>query len=1299
MLIKENNPWVGLASYKRQDAARFFGREKETRNLSELIQANYCTILYGQSGAGKTSLIQAGVCPLLSDMQFLPIPIKLDHSGTVSYARQIMDRVREEIRGIDGEIEFPIEIPEGVDDRSRAWLFFHTANFWNGQNYRITPALFIDQFEELFNLTSDLLEVQAFFDLVDELLQMVPPERVSEYFERNNIRLPYREKPAFRLLLSLREDFLARLEDYSYSIPALRRNRVGLASMNGQQALDVIMNPMPGLVERDAALRILSKVTAQEVHDDPYYLEKLPVDSCILSLFCTEIYNLAAESGKDGITQDIIDQFGGNIIQTFYERNMEGISTASARYLESHLLTTNGFRNTVALEDLVPDHVKMDELHRLEENRIVRIETMNGTQRVEFTHDVLCKVATNHRKAGNAKKERRRIMLRRIAYVLEVLLNFAILAIFLHGKAGVFFRKSPWGWAVILILFAVCFLLRTGHHSRAHKSPLIMTASAAWGWYLFSRAFEGIPHMDGNLVILLMIYVLSGTVYPFIEFSLQRRSKNGPFLLNCLYPENDRDRWGAILSFFSLSFLSGAAYSHRVMSETVSALLLLLLPLLLIGIYRFLFPHRFGKRFYWVHVLLAEGGILLLTVSQYAHTRVWYFLSLLLLTAVTLSLCIRIPGYKAIWRTLIGIAASAFFFFYAPSYILGYSPVSMKNLARTAHGTVAVEGVPEMMKFNDSQGRQGVFRPENKEWILPVKYDDIRPYARESTIYCPSISGRDGFTFRDLVFFIKDKGADSFKKANLSSIYRMMDPQFTNLLRKEMENGYLAMARGADSLVNLRGDSEPAGKDSTDTSSEPDYMNYQLWSNFAKCFDPDVLFFLAAGSRSGESGESAKKAIIYTCAVGLTRQFLNEDNWKNDKEDCLRTLLYSLYYLRTNTISSSFKEGFNRYLTEEGEKYLGDIDRLILHDTDEALNAIQEDSELRKYALLEFDREENREMWFKMLTMNRPETEGAITRMMEDASLIRQSYYHLFMRHPEICEQLSRQAMLESYSTPLRATAASNLVPALFLNGHAEECKGILDEYAFVRTYDGYIFIDALYRDLRAFCRFGLLDEDSGQYKDYLHILQSKYDDVFQNMTVSRLPRDDRFASVTVYFKGKDVSHSTHTEIHDAILFASPETAIDCDVVRFYGYEKDPFIMIEKGGKKGFVNREGREIYPVRADHAWMFNEGRAFVETGNQLQVIDTTGRPAFEKSFEDPRDYAGRDFVAIDFVYHDGLATMIDKSGHMGLIDTLGNWVLDPVYDYVTNPDEAGVRRLVSGQEKVSLTAAEAAGLRPLR
>jgi WD40 repeat protein len=59
-------PYPGLEPFGRQQADLFFGREEQVRNLVREIEAgNHRICIIGSSGSGKSSLVQAGVLPLL----------------------------------------------------------------------------------------------------------------------------------------------------------------------------------------------------------------------------------------------------------------------------------------------------------------------------------------------------------------------------------------------------------------------------------------------------------------------------------------------------------------------------------------------------------------------------------------------------------------------------------------------------------------------------------------------------------------------------------------------------------------------------------------------------------------------------------------------------------------------------------------------------------------------------------------------------------------------------------------------------------------------------------------------------------------------------------------------------------------------------------------------------------------------------------------------------------------------------------------------------------------------------------
>ena len=1289
MLLKENNPWVGLASYKSQDAARFYGREKETRQLSELIQSNYCTILYGKSGAGKTSLIQAGVCPLLSGEHFLPIPLKLEHSGSVPYARQITDKVEEEIRRIGGEVEFPVELPEGLDEDSRTWLFFHTANFWDAQNFRTVPAVFIDQFEEIFNLTADLSQVLGFFRTIDTLLQMTPPDSVTDAFAQTNTRLSFKEKPSFRLMLSLREDFLARLEDYSFNIPALRRNRIGLASMNGIQALEVITRPIPGLVQRDAALRILSKVTATDVKDDEYFLEKLQVDSCILSLFCTEIYNKSAESGKDGISMEVIDQFGNNIIQTYYERNMDAISPVSTRYLEAHLLTTNGFRNQVALEDLVPDHVKLEEIKELEASRIVRIETVNGTERVEFTHDVLCKVAADHRNAGNLKSEKRKATIRKIAYAMEVILHAGIIATFLHSRdlnQMDLLRGYPIILALVLLGFTAFFLIRLEHHSKRYKSPLLMVLCAVYSFVPLTLLASAPIEAPDDVAIVVVLYCFSGLVYPFIELAQQKRSQNLKFLRDSVGLKEDRDRWMAVLAFLLLSYGAAAVFAHRMVNETVSNLLLLFLPVLLLECVCFLFPDRIDKRARWTGGLMAEGGILLLILAQYRYSRLWYYAAILLLAASCAVFFLRIKDRKKTGWVATG-AVWILLFLLLPTYILGYSPFALQRLARVPHGTIATESYPNMITVKDKYGQRGVVMRD--EVILPAEFDDIRTYAisQHKDLELPFYEEAFDGTVHDLVFYVKEGGSDSWQELPLSQVFRVR-----NRITRAIAEDYRSALDAADSTYKRL---FRASREETDKGGQKEQINqeeisfWEDWRPFRFAYDPAIHMFLAHQfpEDSAFCHSHIRKAAVLVSVMGFVRQFNEEDGWKFSNP--LLDIAYADFYRHTHKTSNVFVQGYNDFMQEQGDRF--DIFNDLLDvEPDIALETILESADLRAQAFVEFFKDAKLDLFYRLLSLKEPVTRAFMSRLCERtySSTSSQAFYALFQNDYPKAESLARSAVDSAEDLADQGIAVTNLVPALFLNGNEAECREVLDRYAFSPTSNGFIVIDALYQDIKDFLHHGVFQRNTSEYDRYIQLLRSYSENVFQNRKLST------WSNSTVYFK-KRTPFSTFNQLFDVLYFNSPTTKSYDELFLSYGQTIGLAIV---NGKKGYIDLDsGREIYPVQADHAWLFSEGLGVIEEAHRIRVIDIDGEPAFEKTFEDPRDFDSPDFVPVDFVYHDGVCTMIDPSGRFGLIDTEGNWVIQPEYDYITNPDETGYRHLLKDGTLTLLGHLELESLKP--
>ena len=70
-----DNPWLALSTYEERDKDRFKGREIDIEKMFGMLQQNEYVVVYAASGDGKSSLINAGLCPTMRENGYYPIMI------------------------------------------------------------------------------------------------------------------------------------------------------------------------------------------------------------------------------------------------------------------------------------------------------------------------------------------------------------------------------------------------------------------------------------------------------------------------------------------------------------------------------------------------------------------------------------------------------------------------------------------------------------------------------------------------------------------------------------------------------------------------------------------------------------------------------------------------------------------------------------------------------------------------------------------------------------------------------------------------------------------------------------------------------------------------------------------------------------------------------------------------------------------------------------------------------------------------------------------------------------------------
>lgn len=380
MEAKQNNPWFGLNTYTEQD--RLYGRDNESREVADIVLNNLLTIIYGRSGIGKSSLLRAGVFPRMRYEDFIPVYVRLEHNTKETYLSQIDRKINEAAN--NNSLLIGSEKDKSFGNLCELLSHYTFTDKQTGIPKYI--MLVLDQFEEIFTLTDTehKKDVQDFFAELALVLNGSAPQIEA--------------CAQFRMVICLREDYLYFLEQNSSTIPSLKRNRYCLKALDRQQGLEVIRCPRPELVGEDTAHLVLDKIDTNHSGE---------IDPSILSLFMHELY----EKGEGVITRENIQTYGDNIITNFYKDGIDSISNKSAAYLESRLVTTDGYRHSLSKVDAINDGgVTAEELDLLKQKRIITIEKgENNQQLIELSHDVLCPIALKSRNERKQREEKERL--------------------------------------------------------------------------------------------------------------------------------------------------------------------------------------------------------------------------------------------------------------------------------------------------------------------------------------------------------------------------------------------------------------------------------------------------------------------------------------------------------------------------------------------------------------------------------------------------------------------------------------------------------------------------------------------------------------------------------------------------------------------------------------------------------------------------------------------------------------------------------------------------------------------------
>jgi hypothetical protein len=376
--VTEQNPYVGPRPFRLEDEKRFFGRSAEIDRLLSLVYAHRLVLLISRSGVGKTSLLNAGLQPQLRGQREF----------------EVLPPTR--VGGLD---------VAGVDPRRGANLYVANAvSTWltPDEETSTEPTLgsVLRSRPRRIDEEGDALPRVAIFDQFEEIFTAYPAlwHQRDDFFAQ--LRAALREDSRLRVVLALREDFLADLTPLMSGLDDFNPSTMRIEPLGREAAARAITQPLETTdrsFDPEAAHRLVEDLTRIRVErgGESVAAPGQHVEPVQLQVVCRALWErLPPDVSR--ITTDHLEEFGDvdDALMRFYEQSLasaikaDGVGEKRLReWFETQLITASGTRGTVnrGIEETgqVPNAV----VDALEDAHIVSGATRHGSRWYELTHD------------------------------------------------------------------------------------------------------------------------------------------------------------------------------------------------------------------------------------------------------------------------------------------------------------------------------------------------------------------------------------------------------------------------------------------------------------------------------------------------------------------------------------------------------------------------------------------------------------------------------------------------------------------------------------------------------------------------------------------------------------------------------------------------------------------------------------------------------------------------------------------------------------------------------------------------
>ena len=451
------NPWKDIAPYTREDASNFKGRNDDIVKFSKIIERSRYSVIYAESGIGKTSFLNAGIYPTLETKNYhfinIEFPTHILTSDADDLEVWLCNKITNEeqliLEVIDAVGEVPLEFEEKFN--SNLWWKLHGYRYKKnieGNTIEVIPVIVFDQFEEVFQKSSND-RLKQLFGIIDTVSSNIPPlDIINELDNLNNNFLRLKSSSSFKVIFSLRKEYLAEFDYWTNefaSIPELLQNRMILLPFTKEQAEEVIMLQRVDGVVVDTLHRVkedILKLFEKKDSKQSFIRKDLGYEAFLLSVICSKLFEISCRMGKEMLSkEDLVAIELNSIVYSYYLQSITsaGIKDSHLRIIEDVLVNEDGERNRMPLSTPKLKAIGFGKKYKdkLVNKHIVKYTPdgydNNDSGYVELIHDRVAKTIALRRK--NNKKNRRNKVQRILLLLFIFITTLAALQLGLRTKS------------------------------------------------------------------------------------------------------------------------------------------------------------------------------------------------------------------------------------------------------------------------------------------------------------------------------------------------------------------------------------------------------------------------------------------------------------------------------------------------------------------------------------------------------------------------------------------------------------------------------------------------------------------------------------------------------------------------------------------------------------------------------------------------------------------------------------------------------------------------------------------------